>query len=246
MMTKFEMIISLLSCFASIGAILTSYIALKLSYQATILNSKQFVPRLNIKFFDNGVGIENKDSNLFEIFTVNIVEIRCTGFCDFSTDMEVEMSFVTNSRSFGDYEHEIPLGKYKKLLYKDGDDSYSPQEIKQHIFDGVYSYLSENYNNDSKIGYAYPYFNRSVYYIKVTYRNRFGDFNNYIMKRIPGSRGTGETRTILSIEDYDTELSNYDRRPDFESVEQVFNYFKEQSGLTLINEKTTCETLHYF
>ncbi len=233
-MTKFEIIISFLNCIASIGAIVTSFIALKIAYQATILNSRHYIPRLKIKFIENGIAFKNRDSNLFEIFKIDIIIIIHTGFVDYATNAEVDMSFVTVNRSFGDYELEIPLRNYKNLIYKDGDDSFSPEEINQKIYEGVKECLNEKYDIDSKIGRAFPYFNGSVYYVKVTYRNRYGEYDDYIMKRIPSSRGAGEIRKVLSLKEYDSELSEYHKIPTFESVEQVFEYYLERSDSILI------------
>lgn len=223
----FESTTLIITCVTSIGAFVVSWVALKVSNQVTILNSKQYVPRFDIMFLEKGISLKNRDRNLFDIFRVDIVIIQHTGYVDFMSDKEVNMSFVTVNRTFGDYHLGLPLHRYKKLIYKDGDDLFSPSETNRDIYEGVRSCLNTKYDMDSKIGNALPYFNSSVYYVNVTYKNRFGEHKNYILKRIPGNHGAGEISTELSSNEYKTELNEYHNIPSFDTVEKAFDYFKK-------------------
>ena len=168
-----HMYIDILSIALSLLAVIISFLALRQSKQVLSLTSKDYNPRINIKFTENGIIIANNDDNLYKIYSVGITKIVTTGYIDNIRNGDVNIPFIASSYMFlneNDYtkplksKFTIPYADKehrKELLYRA---SYSTEMLCE-----ISNFINNKYCIDNDEGYAAPYLKNVMYLLDFTY-----------------------------------------------------------------------------
>lgn len=168
-----HMYIDILSIALSLLAVITSFLALRQSKQVLSLTSKDYCPRINIKFSENGILITNNDDNLYKISSVGITKIVTNGYIDNIRNGDVNIPFIISSFIFlNENDYNKPLKSKFTIPYADKDHrkellfrpSYSA-EMRSEISE----FINHKYSIDSNEGYAAPYLKNTMYLLDFTY-----------------------------------------------------------------------------
>ena len=223
--SKFEIsvatdLISLIIAFASLVIALD---ALKISKETIALSSQAFLPRITVEIEEDGLKISNKDSDIFDIYTISLIQINTIGYWDNQRNGHILIPFLTNSYTFGDVLLNTPIKANEYFKF----DSYVKYE-SYNIYDSdkyqeIYDYITSTYNNDSKLGYAAPTYFNIRYYIRITYFNEFNEIKNLYLAQTH-IHGGGCFKRVISEDDYISSLEETNH-PEFDSLQKALQYF---------------------
>lgn len=216
-------LVSLIIAFASLVIAIE---ALQISKETIALSSQAFVPRITFEIEKDGFKINNKDSEIFDIYTISLIKINTIGYWDNQRDGRVLIPFVTESYTFGDVFLNTPIKANEFFKFDSQIDYGSYRTYNSTKYQEIYDYITTTYDLDSKLGYASPTDFNIRYYICISYFNEFNEIKNLYLAQTH-IHGGGTFKRVISEEDYIKNLEETNH-PEFDSFEKSLQYFSSR------------------
>lgn len=213
-------LISLIIAFASLVIALD---ALKISKEAIALSSQAFLPRITFEIEEDGLKISNKDSDIFDIYTISFIQINTIGYWDSQRNGQILIPFVTNSYTFGDIFLNTPIKKDEYFKFDSHMNSGAYKIYDPDKYQEIFDYITSTYSLDSELGYAAPTDFNIRYYICITYFNEFNEIKNLYLAQTH-IHGGGHFKRVISEDEYISSLEETNH-PEFDSLQKSLQYF---------------------
>ena len=213
------------SIIATIVSLIVSITALIVSKETLVLTSQSYIPMITFEITNNGIVMQNRHSELYDIYTVSVARINTMGYWDDSRNGYVSVPFITESYIWGDGLYNTPIES--EVFFE-----FTPDGPKSHhIFDPIkyqeiYSHIIKTYDGSHNLGYASPANFGEHYYIVLTYFNKFNEMKNLCICQ-SHIHGGGLLKRVISDEDYMEAISETNH-PNYESITELMQYFSNR------------------
>ena len=237
-----ELYIAIATLLSSLAALGVAYASLRIAKQVAILNSGSFRPRFYINFLEDGIEVQNKDANLYDIQMVSIVVIQHIGIDLYVSAVPIDIPLVLHSRCFGNtYNYngvkrkkKIQYNHCDKLRYEDGDTEIALREMPQTLIHNVKAIIDSKYglNAENRNGYASPAMNYTESLVSIDYLTKHNEAKHYYLYRRGEGYGIGELRWELTEDEFDQHLTR-NSIPIFEDAKDFIAYCIEHKRIEL-------------
>lgn len=218
--------VDLISILIAFVSLLIAIEALIISKETIALSSQAFLPRITFEIDEDGLRISNKDSDIFDIYTISLIQINTIGYWDNQRNGEIIIPFVTNSYTFGDAFLNTPIKANEYFRFDSHINYGSYPEYDSDKYQEIYDYITSTYSLDSKLGYAAPIYFNIRYYICITYFNEFNEIKNLYLAQTH-IHGGGHFKRVISEDDYISSLEETNH-PEYDSLQKLLQYFSNR------------------